>query len=301
MAISTVKIKIAGTEYSLVYNSTSGKWEKSINAPGATSWGQPDGIYACEVTATNSAGTAITATVDTPTIGNNLKLRVKETVKPVINITSPASGAFVTNNKQPIVFTVTDESGGSGINISSLIVKVDGTTVSGTNSAAITNGYSCTYAPSSVLGDGSHTVAVSISDNDGNAATQKSVTYTIDTVPPTLNITAPVENAILATTSITVSGSTNDNTSSPVSITISVNGGTAQSVTVAGDGTFSKAVTCAEGANTLTITAADGAGKTSTVTRHITVDTSVPAITNVSITPNPANTGETMLVAVTVT
>lgn len=300
MAISTVKIKIAGTEYSLVYNGTSGKWEKSINAPGSTSWGQPGGVYACEVTATNSAGTSTTVTTSTPTIGNNLKLRVKETVKPVINITSPASGAFVTNNKQPIVFTVTDESGGSGINISSLVVKVDGTTVSGTNSAAITNGYSCTYTPSSVLPDGSHTVAVNVSDNDGNTATQKSVTYTIDTVPPTLNITSPAENAILASTTVTVSGSTNDSTSSPVSVTIKVNGGAAQSATAGGDGTFSKSVVCAEGANTIVITATDGAGKTSSVTRHITIDTSAPAITNVSIVPNPANTGETMLVAVTV-
>ena len=211
-----------------------------------------------------------------------------------------ASGAFVTNNKQPIVFTVTDESGGSGINISSLVVKVDGSTVSGTSTTAITNGYSCTYTPSSVLSDGSHTVAVNVSDNDGNTATQKSVTYTIDTVPPTLNITSPAENAILASTTVTVAGSTNDATSSPVSITIKVNGGAAQSATVAGDGTFSKSVVCVEGANTIVITATDGANKVSTVTRHITIDTSVPSITNVSITPNPANTGETMLVAVTV-
>lgn len=300
MAISTVKFKINGTEYALAYNSSSGKWEKSINAPGSTSWGQPGGVYACEVTATNTAGTSATVTASTPSIGDSLKLRVKETVKPVINITSPASGAFVTNNKQPIIFTVLDESGGSGIDISSLVVKVDGATVSGTSSTAITNGYSCTYTPSSALSDGAHTVTVNVSDNDGNTALQKTVTYKIDTVPPTLNITSPAENAILASATITVSGSTNDATSSPVSITIKVNGGAAQSVTVAGDGSFSKAVTCTEGANTIVITATDGANKVSTVTRHITVDTSVPSITNVSITPNPANTGETMLVAVTV-
>lgn len=300
MAISTVKFKINGTEYALAYNSSSGKWEKSINAPGSTSWGQPGGVYACEVTATNTAGTSATVTASTPSIGDSLKLRVKETVKPVINITSPASGAFVTNNKQPIVFTVLDESGGSGIDISSLIVKVDGATVSGTSSTAITNGYSCTYTPPSALSDGAHTVTVNVSDNDGNTALQKTVTYKIDTVPPTLNITSPAENAILASATVTVAGSTNDATSSPVSVTIKVNGGAAQSATVAGDGSFSKAVTCAEGANTIVITATDGANKTSTVTRYVTVDTSVPSITNVSITPNPANTGETMLVAVTV-
>lgn len=300
MAISTVKIKIAGTEYTIVYNSTSGKWEKSINAPGATSWHQPGGTYACEVTATNSAGTSATVTASTPSIGDSLKLKVKETVKPVINITSPASGAFVTNNKQPIVFTIIDESGGSGIDLATLNVKVDGGTVSGTSTTAITNGYSCTYTPPSALDDGSHVVTVNVSDNDGNTALQKSVTYKIDTVPPTLNITSPIDNSILASTTVTVAGSTNDATSSPVSITIKVNGGAAQSATVAGDGSFSKTVNCAEGANTIVITATDGASKISTVTRYITIDTSVPNITNVSITPNPANTGETMLVAVTV-
>jgi len=300
VAISNVKITIAGVEYLLTYNSTSGKWEKTINAPGATSWGQPNHVYACSVVATNTAGTSTTATVDTPSVGDALKLRVKETVKPIISITSPASGAFVTNNKQPIVFVITDEAGGSGLNISTLVVKLDGTEVSGVTTTAITNGYSCTYTPATALSDGSHTVSVNVSDNDGNAAVQKTVTYTIDTVPPTLNVVSPAENAILPSATVSVSGSTNDTTSSPVSITVSINGGTAQSVSVAGDGTFSKSVTCIEGANTITIVATDGAGKTSTITRHLTIDTSVPAITAVSISPNPVDTGATMLVAVTV-
>lgn len=300
MAISSVKITIAGTEYALEYNSTSGKWEKSINAPGATSWGQPNNVYACSVTATNAAGTATTATVDTPSVGSALKLRVKETVKPIITITSPASGAFVTNNKQPIVFIITDEAGGSGINLASLVVKVDGATVTGATTTAITNGYSCTYTPTVALSDGSHTVTVDVSDNDGNAALQKSVAYKIDTVPPTLNVISPAENAILPSKTVGVSGSTNDSTSSPVGVAVSINGGAAQSTSVAGDGTFSYSATCTEGANTITVTATDGAGKTSTVTRHLTIDSSVPSITAVSISPNPADVGATMLVAVTV-
>lgn len=301
MAISSVKITIAGVEYSLAYNSSSGKWEKTINAPGATSWAQPNHVYACSVTATNTAGTSTTATVDTPSIGDALKLRVKETVKPSISITSPASGAFVTNNKQPIVFVITDESGGSGINTASLVVKVDGVMVSGVTTTSITNGFSCTYTPATALSDGNHTVTVDVSDNDGNAAVQKTVTFKIDTVPPTLNVISPAENAILPSKTVSVSGSTNDATSSPVSVTVSVDGGAAQNASVSGDGTFTYSATSVEGANTITVVATDGAGKTSTVTRHLTIDTSVPAITAVSIAPNSVDTGATMLVAVTVT
>jgi hypothetical protein len=301
LAISTVKIKIAGTEYSLVYNGTSGKWEKSINAPGATSWGQPGGVYACEVTATNGAGTSTTVTTSTPTIGNNLKLRVKETVKPVITISSPSSGAFVTNNKQPVVATLIDEANGSGIDLSTLVVKVDGTTVStGVATTAITNGYSLTYTPASALSDGSHTVTIDVSDHDGNAAVEKSTTYTVDTVPPTLNVTSPAEGAILASASVGYAGTTNDSTSSPVTIAVTLDGAAQTAPTVSGGAFAGTLSNVSDGAHTLVITATDAAGKYSTVTRSFTVDTTAPVISAVSITPNPADTGTTMIVSVTI-
>lgn len=300
MAISQVRAKINGTWYTLTLNSGTGKYEASITAPGATSYHQSGGYYNVTVEATNTAGTKGTADGSTLT---GLRLVVKEKVAPVITILSPSSGAYVTNSNQPVVFTIVDEDGGSGIDLNTLVVKQDGTSVaSGTlQTTAITNGYSVTYTPASALSDGSHTVTVDVSDHDGNAATQKYTTYKVDTVPPTLNITAPAEGLITATASINIVGTTNDATSSPVSIAIKLNGTDQGSVTVGSDGTFSKSVTLTEGGNTIVVTATDAAGKTSSVSRTVTLDTSVPKVVSASITPNPVDAGATMIISVEIT
>lgn len=294
MAIKTVKATINGSTYDLTYNASQGAWTATLTAPGSTSFNLPGGYYDVTVTATNDAGTQSTASAAT---NDGCKLTVKETVKPVITILSPTSGAYTTNNKQPITFTVTDEAGGSGVDISSLAVKIDGTALaaSAIKATAITNGYSVTATPSAALSDGSHAATINCSDNDGNAAVEKTTSYTIDTVPPTLNVTSPAEGLITATQTVTVSGTTNDATSSPTIVTVNGN-----SVTVAANGTFSTTVTLAEGDNTITIIATDAAGKSTTVVRHVTLDTSVPEIKSVTITPNPANTGASMIIKVVI-
>lgn len=297
MAIKTVQAIINGQTYTLALNSATGKYEATITAPGKTSYNQTGGYYNVTVKATNDAGT--TGTADASKL-NGLKLYVKEKVAPVITIISPSSGAYVTNSKQPVVFTVTDEADGSGVDLSTLVVKQDGTAVasSALASTAITNGYQVTYTPASALNDGSHTVTINCKDHDGNAAAQKSTSYTVDTVPPTLNVTSPTDGLITATAALTVAGITNDATSSPVTVTIKLNGTDQGAVTVASNGSFSKGVTLAEGSNTIVVTATDAAGKSSSVTRTVKLDTSVPVIKSATITPNPVDAGATMVIAV---
>ena len=299
MAISTVRAQVNGTWHTLTYDSASGTYKATITAPGQTSYHQSGGYYNVKIEATNTAGTKGSADASLLT---GLQLVVKEKVAPVITILSPSSGAFVTNNKQPVIFNIVDESGGSGIDLNSLVVKQDGTAVASAAVAttAITNGDSVTYTPASALSDGSHTVTVSVSDNDGNAATAKTTTYTIDTVPPTLNVTAPADNLVTATASLTVSGKTNDSTSSPVTITITLNGTNQGTVAVATDGSFSKAVTLADGSNTIVVTAKDAAGKTTSATKTVTLDTSVPRITTATVSPNPVDAGATMIISVVI-
>lgn len=299
MAIKTVKTTINGQTYDLTLNSASGKWEATITAPGKTSYNLAGGYYNVSVEATNEAGTKGSA--DASTV-EGLKLVVKETVAPVITIVSPTAGAYVANSKQPVVFNITDETGGSGVDISTLVVKQDGTAVASANitHTAISNGYSVTYTPSAALSDGSHTVTINCKDHDGNAATEKSTTYTVDTVPPTLNVTSPADGLITAASSVTVAGTTNDATSSPVVITISLNGTDQGTVAVGTGGTFSKVITLKEGSNTIIVKAKDAAGKESSVTRTVTLDTSVPKIKAATITPNPVDTGKTMVISVTI-
>ncbi|HHW90928.1 MAG TPA: hypothetical protein GX745_08520 [Clostridiales bacterium] len=304
MAIQSVQAYLNGTWYTLNHNSATGKYEATLTAPGTTSWHQPNNVYAMQIKATNTAGTVTTVDTTDDTVGNALKLRVLETVKPTINITSPGAGSYVTNNKQPIVFQLRDEAGGSGIKISSLALKLDGGSAIGNSAAgmvcnAVTNGYDCTYTPQTALSDGSHTVTINVSDNDGNAATQVSRTYTVDTVPPVLNVTSPANGFITNSAALVVQGTTNDATSSSVTVTIKLNGTDQGAVAVSG-GAFTKSLTLANGSNTIVVRATDAAGKYSEVTITGTLDTSVPVISSVSITPNPADTGETMIISVEV-
>lgn len=297
MAIQTVKVTLNGTEHTLEYNSTTGKWEKTITAPNTTSHNLTGGYYPVSVTATNQAGTSNTIT---DADNNALKLVVKEKLKPTISVSTPSNNAFLSNSKPQIKFTVTDEEGGSGVDDSTITLKIDGTAVSGITKTATTNGYTCTYTPSTALADGAHSIVINAKDHDGNSATQVTRNFKVDTVPPTLNITSPQDGLITNNNKVTISGVTNDVTSTTITVSIKVNNGTAVSATVNSDGTFSKEVTLADGANTVTITAKDQANKTTTATLNIELDTSTPQITNVTITPNPVDAGATMLIAVEV-
>lgn len=293
MAISKVRVQINGTWHTLT--STDGKnFTATITAPGATSYNNAGGYYDVTVEATNTAGSVTTQTASGLA---GLKLYVREKVPPVIAIITPSAGAYVTNNKQTIVFTVTDESGGSGINVDSVKVKLDGTEVSGVGRVS-TNQFS--YTPATALSDGSHTVTINASDNDGNAATAKSVTFKVDTVPPTLNISAPANDLVTNTASVVVRGNTNDASSSPVTVKITLGGVDQGAVTVATDGTFTKTITLKEGVNTIAVTATDSAGKSSTVSRSVTLDTSKPVVKSAVITPNPVDAGASMVITVVV-
>lgn len=301
MALKTVQAIINGVTTTLTLNSTTGKYEATITAPSKSSYNQSGHYYDVTVKATDQAGNATSANSSHATLGASLRLTVKEKTAPTQNITYPTAGAYIINNKPVITWTVTDND--SGVNPDTIGITVDsGSKVTaGIIKTAITGGYQCSYTPTAALSDGSHTIKVDASDFDGNVAEQKTVTFKIDTIPPTLNISSPTANLITNNKAVTVSGTTNDATSSPVSVTVKLNSGTAEAVTVASNGTFSKALTLTEGNNTITIVAKDSAGKSTTVTRTVTLDTKAPSITAVSMVPNPVDAGKTVVISVTVT
>lgn len=301
MSVKTVQAVINGVTTTLTLNSSTGKYEATITAPTKSSYTQSGHYYPVTVKATDDAGNTTTKDATDSTLGESLQLKVKEKVAPVISITSPTASARLINNKPTITWEVTDDD--SGVAESTIGITIDSGSkiTSGITKTAIDGGYKCTYTPSTALSDGSHTVKIDASDNDGNAATQKSVTFIVDTVAPTLSVTSPTEGFVTNEAAVTVSGTTNDVTSSPVTLTIKLNSGTAESVTVNEDGSFSKSLTLAAGENTITITAKDAAGKTTTVTRTVTLDTGAPIIHSVTLTPNPVDAGATFIISVEVT
>lgn len=301
MAVKTVQAIINGVTTTLTYNSGTGKYEATVTAPSTSSYNNNDWhYYPVTVKATDEAGNVTTKNDTDMTLGNSLKLKVKEKVAPVITITSPTASARLTNNKPQIAFTVTDAD--SGVNPDTIKITIGTTDITtGISKTASGKGFTCTYIPTTALADGSNTVKVNASDYDGNAASQKSVTFIIDTVPPTLSVTAPANGLVTNQAACTVTGSTNDATSSPCTVMVKLNAGTAQAVTVNADGTFSKALTLVSGNNTIVVTSTDSAGKSSTVTRTVALDTVAPTIKSVTITPNPVDAGKTYVISVEVT
>lgn len=293
MAIQSVQFKLNGQTYNLSFDSSAGVYKATVTAPSTTSYNEnTDHKFHGEVTVKDNAGNTTVATVqDFATLG----LRVLEKVKPTIAVTYPTNSALVSNNKPTIQWTVEDL--GSGIDPDTISIKIDNgaTITTGITKTQTDRGYSCEYTPTSVLDDGSHTITFGVSDYDGNAANAVSSSFTVDTVPPTLNVEAPVDGYITNNPKLTVSGTSNDTVSSPVSVT--VNG---KAVTVASNGSFSTIVQLEEGENTITVIATDAAGKSTTVTRKVILDTTAPVIQSVTLTPNPVDAGATYIITVAV-
>lgn len=308
MAIDTVRVQINGSWVTLTKNIETGKYEGTMAAPNITSFNVNSGHYYPVIAEAKDLAGNVTTVNDThATLGNQMKLYVKEITKPTILFTAPASGAYIIKNTPAISFQLRDEANGSGVKISTLSIKVDSvTTLTNTSPGvvvtSVSGGYDVTYTPQTALTDGSHTVVVNVDDNDGNSATAATRSFIVDTVPPTLNITSPSDvTSYTNIAQLSVIGTTNDATSSPVTVTVKLNSSTATAATVSGDGSFSKALTLTEGTNTIIVTATDRAGKTSSVTRTVILDTVAPVVSNVVIAPNPIKVGQSYTITVDVT
>ena len=263
MAISQVRVQVNGTWYTLTYNSTTKRYEGSLSLS-ASSHGQTGGYYNATAEAANDSGTTVTKSgTDT----ESLRLVVRETGAPSLTLVSPAQGYLLTARP---TFTIDATDEGTGVDPSTLSVKLDGTAVTVTQTA-ISNGYRLTYTPTADLAQGSHTLAVSAADYDGNTGTL-SASWTVDTVAPVLAVSSPAEGEFVTNPSLTVRGTVSDATSGLQSVTVN---GTA----VAVSGSFSHTLTLAEGVTTITVTATDKAGNSSSVTRTVTYDAGAPVIT----------------------
>ena len=300
--IKTVKAVIQGQTYNLTYNSTSQKWECSITAPSVSSFNQEGGFYDVSITAEDNAGNSDTINSNHATLGNSCRLEVIEKVAPTVSIISPGANAYITNNKPSITVQIRDND--SGVDISKMVFKIDSEMIAynaaGMDCTPVSDGYNVTYSCQNALAEGSHTISVAATDNDGNTCTAVTRSFKIDTVPPVLNVTSPTDGLNTNSMTGTVIGTTNDATSSPVTVSIKVNNIDAGTVTVEANGNFNKAINYVEGANTVEVTATDAAGKTSTTTITVFVDTEKPQFESVEIIPNPVDAGATYVIKVKV-
>ena len=309
--IVSIKAEVNGETYDLTKPSSGTVWSKSVTAPAQTSGsnnsGQGPGVgtnakglgyYPVKITVTDDYGNVTVINTSTATLGESLKLKVLEKVAPVASITYPAQGASITSGKPTIRFMLTDS--GSGVKPDTCYVVVDsGTPVKVT---ATVNGSeaTATYTPTTPLSDGQHTIKVYGSDYDGNKSNEATATFKVDTTPPVLNITAPTEGQKFNKADITIVGTTNDALSSPVTVTVKLNDTDQGEVSVAENGAFTKAITLNRGNNVIVITATDASGLSSSVTRNVSFSDTLPVVDQITLVPNPADAGATVVISVTV-
>ena len=299
MDLDKVEYSLNGQTYILTKDSSIGKYKYTGTAPTKSSYSQPDHKYPSVLKATDKAGNVTTIDKNNTTFGSEMLIDVDEKVAPVITPALPGAGAYLTSQSVQIQFNVTDND--SGVNPSSISLQIDSNAAitTGLTKSQISGGYRCTYT--ATLADGSHTIKINAKDNDGNAATQKTVAFTVDTVPPTLNVPTPANNLITNKQAGTVSGTTNDATSAPVTVQIKLNGTDQGAVSVAANGTFSKSVTYKKGANTIYVKATDKAGKYSELTINVTYDPDAPVVHLVKFTPNPVVAGQPFTIEAEIT
>ena len=209
---------------------------------------------------------------------------VLDTVAPAITITSPANDQTVSANPT-IVGTVTDATSG----VVSAVATVDGGQGQVLNLDSQGNFSFIPPVPTGGSADGLHQVVFTATDAAGNVAASVTFTYTLDSTPPTITFTSGPPDGASARPDPVYTGTATD-ASGVTSLTVSTNGGTAQTLPVDGQGNFSfdphlATDGSADGFYAFTFVAQDTVGNQKTVVIHYALDNTAP----VAMITSPAN------------
>lgn len=185
---------------------------------------------------------------------------------PLVAIGAPAHGAYVRGPSFEVSGTVADASP----------VMLD---VNGTGAPVSGGAFSLSLAGS----DGPLTITATAHDAAGNVGAA-SIEVHLDSAPPVVTVTSPLEGSITNQQPIPVAGTVND--ASPVTLRL----GEAD-VPLSGGAFALDAPPLPEGPATLTLTATDAAGNASTTTVSFTVDRTPPTLQVVSPTEGAVLTG----------
>jgi len=210
---------------------------------------QVDGNHPFTAVVTNPEGGETEATV----------YFIRDTVRPVLIVTSPPNYLVTSNPNITITGTVDDPEAVVRLGYSGPVIPV----VNGTFSLQYT-----------LRWEGMNYLDISARDPAGNYSFVY-LSFTLDTIPPQINITNPTEGKAVNTPTLSVTGSIIDQNKDTV--TVEVNNGSPQPLTLVGSN-FSGTVTLNPGPNTLAFNAVDKAGNSTRVTLSVTLDTDTPAV-----------------------
>jgi hypothetical protein len=252
---------------------SSGEW--SYTAPDLN-----DGVYTAQVSQSDVAGNTGTSAAVTFTV---------DTSPPVVSVTAPVAGA-VLNSSTPTVGGLAGQASGDDPSVTLKLYA--GSTVAGSpiqTDKVTRSGASWTTGAVAALADGTYTALAEQSDEAGNTGTSAAVTFTVDTSPPVVSVTAPVAGAVLNSSTPTVGGLAGQASGDDPSVTLKLYAGSTvagspiqtDKVTRSGASWTTGAVAAlADGTYTALAEQSDEAGNTGTSAAvTFTIDTTLPAVT----------------------
>jgi hypothetical protein len=237
----------------LVLEAMTGSGVTARNAAGTTKAGQPYYIVSDSDVAAG-ASPKINVALSNPS-------NVRVTFKPAVYMSASVAPLAVIITKPATLITVgsTPLLIEGTVNDSSAVVTVNGAPVT------VPNG---TFQASVALTEGHNTIVVrAVKDTQEATAT---ISVSLDLTPPYITVDSPADNSTVTTKFITVSGLINDIVRGTVSegqANVTVNGHPAS---VANRTYLAENVELVEGLNTLTISASDQVGNTSTIQSKVT-------------------------------
>ena len=203
------------------------------------------------------------------------------------------NGTFLGSSRPTLAVTLFDAL--SGVNMGTAGLSLDGNAV-----PAVVQGNSLVFTPSSGLVDGVHTLQASGADRAGNSGTL-SVSFGIDTVPPSAAQITGVAEAQVVRGTITLGATATDAGSGVARIDILSDGFPLRSLIAPSFSTALDTTTLVEGIHDLAARAVDGAGNVGPLGPdvHIIVDNQ-PLTLVITSPPNGARFRDSVLVKATV-
>lgn len=287
MSIATIKAVIDGQTYPLTL-SEDGYYVLAGTAPAESSANLPGGYYGVQIIAADEAGNETEINQEDGTWGSQLQLTAYESVKPTATITYPSADSRINTCTPTITAQLRDND--SGVDPATLDLRINGGSkitqgAPGLTLTPVEGGYDLSYAVPTALDEGQTTISVGVSDKDGNAADQASITCTIAVTAPTISLSSPAEGLVTNQAAVQITGITSDDQLTSVTLTVTVNGHDQGSVTVDGQtGAFALTANPShmqEGANVIKVKVVDATGLEAEITRNVVLDTIPPRIVEV--------------------
>lgn len=188
-----------------------------------------------------------------------------DSVPPEVAITHPPDGSFLKVDEVTVTWTASDE--GSGLD--RFEVQVDD------REPALLPASELFYDVTD-LSEGTHSIVVVAYDQTNNSA-MASVTVMVDTTPPSVGITAPVEGEVIAASETTVTWTASDAQSGISRYEIQLDDRPVQALPPSATSFHFEALT--DGPHEVDLTAFDAAGHETSASRSFRVDVTDPEVT----------------------